>query len=351
MKNGVTTVFDTWGPREPLAKVRDSIDARRVVGSRMYIAGNIIGTGGPTSSDFLQPVRGVINTADADRTDAMWEQGVGPDLLWMTPEEVRAKVHVYIATGHPDFVKYLSSGHKDMQFIAFSPDAQTAIVEEAHEAGLKVQAHSTSPESLKLAIQAGVDLLTHCDISGRESIPDATIRLIADRHLPCSALLMTNRYVEWVMGSLPPLYQEIIKAKDQNDRRLIATGATLVLATDAGLLGPKGDANPLLGAMFAGAKDLPTHLGDAHWLWIKAAIERGLTPMEALLAGTRNVARAYGKLSDLGTLEVGKRADLLVLGADPLANPDNYQQILGIYKDGIRIDRDALPTKHIMTPR
>jgi imidazolonepropionase-like amidohydrolase len=198
--------------------------------------------------------------------------------------------------------------------------------------------------------RAGADVLTHCDISGRESIPDATIKLIANRHLPYSALLMTNRYVEWVTASPPPLYQDIIRAKDQNDRRLIAAGATLVLATDAGLLGPKGDANPLLGAMFAGAKDLPTHLGDAHWVWIRAAIERGLTPMDALLAATRNVAQAYGRSKDLGTLEVGKHADLLVLGEDPLANPDNYQRILDVYQDGLRIDRDALPTKHIMTP-
>lgn len=124
LKNGVTTVFDSWGPRESLAKVRDSINANRLVGSRMFIAGNIIGAGGPTSSDFLAPLRTVINAADADRIDAMWEQGVGPDLLWMTPEEVREKVRAYIATGHLDFVKYLSSGHKDMQFIAFSPDAK-----------------------------------------------------------------------------------------------------------------------------------------------------------------------------------------------------------------------------------
>lgn len=215
---------------------------------------------------------------------------------------------------------------------------------------MKVQAHSTSPVSLTLAIQTGADLLTHCDISGREPIPKATIQLIADRRLPRSALLTTTRYYDWVMSSLPPLYQEIIKAKDRNYRRLIAAGAVLVLATDAGLLGPKGDSNPLLGAMFAGAKDLPTHLGDAHLLWIKAAIERGMKPMAALLAGTRNVAQAYGQLQDLGTLEVGQRADLVVLSADPLADPDNYQRIVDEDKDGVRVDRDRLPTRHLLTP-
>jgi imidazolonepropionase-like amidohydrolase len=86
-------------------------------------------------------------------------------------------------------------------------------------------------------------------------------------------------------------------------------------------------------------------------LWFKAAIERGMTPMNALLSATRNVARAYGKARDLGTLEVGKRADLVVLSADPLADPNNYGNIVDVYKDGIRVDRNTLPTKRLMSPQ
>ncbi len=349
LKSGVTTVFDTWGPRESLVKVRDAINAGQAVGSRVFVAGNIIGMGGPTTADFLEPLRGVTNSVVADRIDAAWEQGVGADLLWMTPEEVRQRVRTYIANGQLDFIKYLSSGHKEMQFIAFSPDAQKAIVEEGHRGGLLVQAHSTSPESLKLEIQAGVDLMTHCDISGREPIPESTIKLIVERRLPCSALFMTTDHVQWIADHAPPPFQAIIKAKDENDRHLIAAGAVILLSTDAGLMGPNAAKNPLLGATL-GAKDLPTHLGDAHLLWLKAANERGMKPMDALLAATRNIAKAYGKAKDLGTLEIGKLADLVVLGADPLADPANYRQIIDVYKGGARVDRDALPSKRIMTP-
>jgi imidazolonepropionase-like amidohydrolase len=74
-----------------------------------------------------------------------------------------------------------------------------------------------------------------------------------------------------------------------------------------------------------------------------------MTPMNALLAATRNIAQAYGKSKDLGTLEIGKRADLVVLSADPLANPDNYNAIVDVYKDGIRVDRSALPSKRILS--
>jgi len=65
--------------------------------------------------------------------------------------------------------------------------------------------------------------------------------------------------------------------------------------------------------------------------------------MDALLAATRNIAEAYGKADELGTLEAGKRADLLILDADPLADPRNYRRIVEVLKDGSRIDRAALP--------
>lgn len=347
LKNGVTTVFDTWGPREPLVKVRDRINAGSVVGARMFVAGNIIGIGGPTSADFYPAIRAVISKVDADRIDAVWEQGVGPDLLWQTPAEVRARVRTYVQEGNLDFVKYLSSGHVQMQMIAFSPDAQRAIVEEAHRAGLTVQAHSTSPESLKLEIEAGVDLLQHCDISGMEPIPDETIKLIVERHLPCAALLMTNRHVAWSDERGPLALRPMIRAKDASDRKLIDAGATLLLTTDGGLRGPNADSNPIFGGSLSGQVDQPTALGAGNVLWIKAALERGMQPMEALLSATRHVAVAYHK-TDLGSLEAGKYADFVVLARDPLANPDNYGSIVDVYKEGVRVDREALPTRKIM---
>jgi imidazolonepropionase-like amidohydrolase len=67
----------------------------------------------------------------------------------------------------------------------------------------------------------------------------------------------------------------------------------------------------------------------------------GLTPSQAIVAATQRPAELMG-LTDMGTLAVGKRADFLVLDANPLENIRNTRQISSVYLDGAKFDRDAL---------
>ena len=350
LRHGVTSVFDTWGPREALVTARDRINSRAAPGSRIFVAGNIIGMYGPATKVATAAAPGLLTPDDLARFDAMWEQGVGADLLWRTSEQVRARVRDYIATGRLDILKYLSSGHDQMEFIAFSPDAQRAIVEEGHRAGLNVQAHTTSPESLKLAIEAGADLLQHCDLTGREPMPAATLAVIVTRKLPCAVGFPTDRRLAWERENAPDRRAGAPNTKESNDRALIKAGTLLLLATDGGLswpLDPKRAADPRFVQMIG--PDNGYAIPEAHLLWLRAAVEKGMSPMDALLAATRNVARGYGREKDLGTLEPGKKADLVILDADPLADPGNYAKLWAVYKDGLPVDRDKLPVKRIVT--
>ncbi len=351
LRAGLTTVFDTWGPLESLLRVRDRIDAGTEVGSRIYFAGNIIGNDGPWSEDFY-PYADQLNSVVAAQVNAHWEQSVGAELTWMPAEDVRAAVREYIATSGIDFVKYASSSHRHFRFIALSPDAQRAIVEEAHAAGMTAQACSLAPEALKLAIQSGVDLLQHGDTSGRYPMPEETMRLIVDRQLPCVALLKTERHIEAVRSdvTLPDHWRALLSVKDDNARRLIAAGAKLLMASDGGVFERSVTASPWWGGLM-GLPDIPLHLGTAHLLWLRAAIERGMTPMDALLAATRNIAQAYGRIDEIGTLEPGKQADLVVLDGDPLADVENYGRVVLVLKDGVPVDRDALPTRPVLTAK
>src|SRR5262249_14445533 len=90
LKGGLTTVFDSWGPREYLMKARAAIQEHRAIGSRLYLAGNIVGLGGPMSDDFHAAAGSVLREMNfAAHTNSIWQEEVGPELITESPEEVR----------------------------------------------------------------------------------------------------------------------------------------------------------------------------------------------------------------------------------------------------------------------
>ncbi len=129
LKTGQTTVFDTWGPRAALVKVRDLINAGQAEGARIYLAGNIIGFSGPLGPDFIAPAAAWVTKSFAKRINETWEQGTGRELLWMPPDTLRAAIRKYIGLG-VDFLKFGGSGHQAMDFLTFSLRQEQVIVEE-----------------------------------------------------------------------------------------------------------------------------------------------------------------------------------------------------------------------------
>ena len=242
-----------------------------------FFAGNIIGLGGPTTDDFFPIARKVLGTAEANAIDDRWEQDVGAELLWCTPDEVRARVRRYIQAGTQDFLKYAASGHTPMQFIAFSEVGQRLIGEEAHQAGLTVQAHATSPESLKMAIDAGADLLQHPDITGAAPIPPDTLQRMVDQQLPCAAMFVTRRFLDWNAKHGQEPMQGFRQIQQGKDRALDAARARILLTTDGGVLPPTTADHPLLSSAVL-AQDSPTVLG------------RRSFPLATSCRGTRHAA-------------------------------------------------------------
>ena len=351
LKSGVTTVFDTWGPREYLVKARDAINTGHVAGARMYIAGNIVGLGGPFSSDFVPAEKTSLFEEFTGRVNSVWQENVGPELVWMSPDQVRTEIRKYARSGI-DFLKYAVTTHRaPSEHIMFSPRVQQVIVDEAHEAGLTVQTHTTTNEGIHLALELGVDLMQHVDLThGPQTIPQETIIYMAARGVPGALLAQTDNALATFreLGKRTPFFKLYETTIDVNTRALIRSGATLLLSTDAGLF----CSDTMNSAWYREGvvqDETLLKLGEGHFHWLLAVSQKGMKPMDALMAATRNIARAYRVDRDLGTLEVGKIADLLVLDKNPLEHAANYRSINMVMKEGRIVDRQSLPSRRLIT--
>jgi imidazolonepropionase-like amidohydrolase len=350
LKCGITTVFDTWGPLRPLMTVRDRINADEIPGSRIFCAGNIVGLDGPLSPDFFPKTLDVASPALAERINVVWSENVGAHLTGMTPDQVRQEMRAYIDKGI-DFVKYASSDHRTglvPVFLVFSERVQSVIVEEAHRAGMTAQAHINTVESLRMAVEAGSDLIQHGNFTGPTPIPESTLRMMVQRKTACVVFPFTRGRYDWAVERHDEIYSQWLASMNHNARSLIQFGVTLLLGTDGGLWAPDIATDPAWGKWLPGVDNLHD-LEQGHIRWMKAMEELGFSPMESLKAATRNIAVTYGKGKELGTLEPGKIADLVILDKNPLQAPENYRSIHKIIKDGRVVDRGVLPLTPILT--
>jgi imidazolonepropionase-like amidohydrolase len=346
LKHGLTTIFDTMGPLAPLLAVRDRINRGETIGSRMFVAGNIVGFRAVFTS--TEAMTNATRTFQ-DRINALWEENMGPDLLVLSPDEVRVETRKYIARGI-DFLKYGASGdgfpvssrigQRDVH--RFTAEQQRAMIEESHRAGITVQTHQSSAEALRVAIESGVDLVQHGVSTGPRPMPDAVLQLMVDRGV-ASAWDYQGVFEE--PESPEDRAARLAQPREQNLARMMAAGIPLLLGTDAGVIDPDVYAS----MPESRRTNWVNVLGEGHILYLRSVVQRGMSPMDALLTATRNIAAAYQKLDTLGTLEQGKMADLVILDADPLQDIGNVGMVSLVMKEGRVIDRDALPMKRVLT--
>jgi imidazolonepropionase-like amidohydrolase len=371
LKYGVTTVRDSYGVLPPLVAVRDRIAAGQAIGPRILAAGNIVGWGGPYSISFSL-IREQGLTLFQEQMNEEVSQGAGEDLVDMTPDEVRTAIRAYLDKG-PDFIKYGGTAHfARPAFIGFSAEAQKAIVEEAHARGRVAETHATTADGLRISIEAGIDLIQHPELLGPRELPEPIVRAIVDRKIVCSMLVNTITGAAWTKHlkdrdeavrkraeadkkSTGVERQRTAAEKRQRDaedgvelemrrknaQKLIAAGAVVTLGTDNyWAAAPEFSRTP---------KPETQDHGIGTILAIEGLVELGMAPSQAIVAATRNGAVASRGLERFGTLQPGKRADLLVLDADPLADIHNLRKISAIYRDGRAIDRDRLPETRVLS--
>ena len=367
---GVTTVRDSYGFLIPLTQVRDSIASGKATGARILAAGNIVGWGGPYSVSFSLAPQRDITRFQAEVDDAM-AQDVGELLADMTPDELRVAINKYLDKG-PDFLKYGGTSHFDQPtYIGFSPEAQKVMVEETHKRGRPAETHSTTIEGLRISVLAGINLIQHPEAITPRETPDELAKLIVEHNVICSMLVSTITGEAWgkhlkdkaeeekklaeaaKKQPLPKtLYDERKRAHDlgtdletrrNNAQKLIKAGCITTVGTDS---------------YWAAAPEFqiePKPAGQSHGIGtimaIEGLVELGMTPMQAITTGTKNGAIAARRFNDLGTLEKGKIADLVILEADPLADIHNIRKLRSVMQGGKVLDLAKLPENRVLSTK
>jgi imidazolonepropionase-like amidohydrolase len=317
---GVATVASFGQDEDPIYSVRDAQRAGTLGGARVFTAGH----------GFLE------YTGKTNPTDLRYRP--------QNPEEARADVRE-LAAHHPDYVKMwvddgLGHGTK------MQPAIYQAIIDEAHKQHIRVFSHEFYLNDAKSLLAAGVDGFAH---SIRDQpVDDDVIKAMKARGVFLIPTLVRDEVLfayadnlKWLNdpfflagvepGALaiirnPENVEKIRKDPDidkyraglqmgkKNLKTLSDAGVKIAFGTDSGI---------------------PTRFpGYLEHRELQLMVEAGLTPMQAIVAATSTNAEILGGAKQFGTLQAGKRADFLVLDANPLDDIHNTEKLSAVWQAG-----------------
>jgi imidazolonepropionase-like amidohydrolase len=279
-----------------IVDVKRAIDSGLFAGPRMQVAGHYITiTGGGGDINFIAPEHHVI-------PDGLRADGV---------EEMRKAVRREVKYGS-DWIKILATGAfmsaaDDPKDVHFSPEEMQVVMDEANRLRKPVMAHAHSAEGIKLAVRAGVRSIEHGTFLDAEGV-----KLMAERGTYLVPTLYIGDYYIEEMADSQAQAKMVALSKKYRAEALANVGAAI-----------KGGVKVAVGVDF-GHYEVPASLYAREFALL---IEAGMTPMEAIKAGTSLGAEVMGWDDRLGTLEQGKLADIIAVPGNPLEDISALERV------------------------
>lgn len=273
---GVTSIRDLGGKEGIDLTIRDAIRSGLILGPRMLASGRMICmTGGHG-----------------------WQIGQEAD----GPDEVMKAAREQIKAG-ADVVKFMATGGIMTPGVEpgseqFTEEELRAGIQEAHKSGRKTATHAQGTQGILNALRAGIDSIEHGIYLNEE-----TISLMVKRDVPLIPTLSAPYHIEskGVAAGIPAFaVDKTIRVKSfylESVRMAREAGVRVAMGTDAGT---------------------PFNVHGENLGELKRLVEVGYSPMEALESGTRIAAQVLGQEKEVGTIEEGKLADLIVVEGNPL---------------------------------
>ncbi|MCC6971639.1 MAG: amidohydrolase family protein [Phycisphaerales bacterium] len=302
---GFTTVRDLGAGGDVVIKLRDAVNRGDVIGPRIIAAGKAISvTGG-----HADPTNGV-------RSDVFGLAGVDEGVADGV-DECRKAVRNQIKLG-ADCIKLTATGGVLSVSSAglakhFFDDELAAIIDTAHAMGRKAAAHAHGVDGINAALRSGVDSIEHGTY-----LDDESVRLFKEKGAFLVPTLLAGETVS-ANAKIPGYYMKVVADKAsivgprmlEMFRKARTGGVKIAFGTDTGV-SPHGENAREFALMVKG----------------------GMTPEEAIVSATITAAELCGVSNLVGTIEPGKRADLISVKGDPLSDISRLEHVSAIIKDG-----------------
>ena len=316
LETGYTTLRDAGGLD---AGFRMAVDEGLVPGPRLQVAlGFITPTGG--MADSVSPL-GYRPPAGRD-SGLPWGVADGP-------EAMRAKVREMVAAG-ADVIKTATTGGASSaaglgpKDVLFEREELEALVDEAHKRGKRVMCHALGGEGLRMAVEVGVDSIEHGSYLDED--PEL-LQIMADKRICFTPTF--GVYTFHATRGTPHGRARASALREHHVRSVqmaLDHGVTITAGTDEGGW---------------------EHGNNAHEM--SCLVEAGMTPMQAIVAATRDAADCVGPGSEIGSIEAGKKADIILVDGNPLQDVNILERgraVQYVMKNGVTFldERSSQPT-------